>query len=213
MRDRVKGPAIAGKSPRNGSPPLGAIPGPADITRRTALGGIAVCVGGVLASCTPLRILAGWYPEEFDRDPGLTDRVLRAFVDTVIPGAPPDDPNLARAFVDPGLPFADHAAFFAADLCRRSESLFGVRFHKLGRSRRVAVVQAVLRSDATARRLCEGAILLAQVATYAGIYDDFAGCSLIQFEGRYRIRPLAELTYPNPNAFLPPPTTASGNAA
>jgi hypothetical protein len=213
MCDRVKGPAITGNAHRSGSPPS-PLRGPADITRRTALRGIAGFIGGAaLAACTPLRILAGWYPEEFDRDPELTDRVLRAFVDTIIPGAPPDDPNLARVFVDTDLPFADHAAFFAADLCRRSEALFGVRFHRLGRSRRVAVVQAALRSDGTTRRLYEGGIFLAQIAIYAGIYDDLAGCPLIEFEGRYRIRPLAELTFPNPDEFLPPPTTVAGNAA
>lgn len=213
MSDTIRGSAATATTHRDGSPPPNGVRSPAPITRRAALAGIAVSAGtAALAACTPLRILAGWYPEEFDRRPELTDRVLRAFVDTVIPGVPPDDANLARVFVDPYLPFADHAAFFAADLCRRSEASFGVRFHELDRSQRTAVVQEALQSDGTTRRLYDGAIYLAQIATYAGIYDDIAGCPLIEFEGRYRIRPLAELTFPNHDEFLPPPTTASGNA-
>ena len=184
------------------------------VSRRSALARLTVLAcGTALGACTPLRLLAGWYPQEFDRDPELRDRVLRAFVDTVIPGVPLDAPDLARAFDDPALPFADHAAFFAADLCRRAEAGWGCRFHELGQARRVAVVQQGLRSDRTSRRLYEGAIFLAQVSVFAGIYDDTRGCPLIEFEGRYRIRPLRELSFPDPNDFLPRSTTASGHAA
>ena len=189
-------------------------PGNGPISRRSALGGLAaLAAGSVLGGCTPLRMLAGWYPAEFDRDPELTDRVLRAFVDTVIPGVPLDDPDLARVFVDPRFPFADHATFFAADLCRRAGAHSPSRFHELSRPRRVAVVQEGLRTDRTTQRLYEGGIFLAQVAVFAGIYDDSAGCALIEFEGRYRIRPLRELTFAEPGRFLPSPTTASGHAA
>ena len=185
------------------------------MSRRAALSGMVALAGAaVLTGCTPLRILMRWYPEAFDRDPELTGRVLRAFVDTVIPGAPAGgDPNLAHVFFDPGLPFADHAAFFAADLCRRAESRHGCWFDGLSRPQRVEVVRDGLSGDATARRLYDGAIFLAQISCFAGIYDDRRGCPLIDFEGGYHLLPREELTFPEPGRFLPAPVTRSGNPA
>src|SRR5439155_290049 len=80
---------------------------------------------GLGAACTPARVLVNAYPQTFDDDPELVDRVLRAFVTTVIPGAAADDPDLVRALTDPDYPFAQFAAFFAADLTRRGERRFG----------------------------------------------------------------------------------------
>lgn len=184
------------------------------MSRRAALSAMAALAGAAaLAGCTPLRILTKWYPDAFDRDAKLTDRVLRAFVDTVVPGAPADDPDLARVFVDAELPFADHAAFFAADLSRLATSRYAAWFDELPRSQRVEVVRDGLRGDATSRRLYETAICLAQISCFAGIYDDERGCPLIDFEGGYRLCPPAELTFPDPERFLAAPVTSSGNAA
>ena len=41
--------------------------------------------------------------------------------------------------------------------------------------------------------------------------DDEGGCPLIGFEGRFRMRPLAELSYPDPESFLPGALTTDGN--
>ena len=184
------------------------------ITRRAALGRMAALAGGLAVGCTPLRYVLRAYPADFEADRELTDRVLRAFVDAVVPGIRLDAPDLARAFFDEDYPFAKYAAFFAAHLCRRGDELFGVgRFDALDRERRTAVVRAGLRGDAAARKLYEGAIFLAQVSVYAGIYDDERGCPLIDFPGRYRVRPHDQLTYPDPARFLAAESTADGNHA
>ncbi|NIP77966.1 MAG: hypothetical protein GWM90_01685, partial [Gemmatimonadetes bacterium] len=150
-------PAVGGTAGATGAAGAG-------LTRRAALARLGALACVALAGCTPLRILTGWYPEQFDEDHGLVDRVLRAFVDTVIPGTPMDDPDLARAFLDPELPFAGYASFFAADLCRRAESRWGGQFDSLRRSHRVAVVRDGLGADAATRRLYDGAIFLAQMS-------------------------------------------------
>src|SRR5207245_11093328 len=88
------------------------------ISRRQVLKHLGLIVAGLAAACTPVRVLVNAYPQTFDDDPELVDRVLRAFVAAVIPGAPADDPDLVRAFTDRDYPFAEFAAFFAADLTR-----------------------------------------------------------------------------------------------
>lgn len=163
------------------------------------------------SACTPLKILTRSYPEAFERDADLVDRVLRDFVTTVIPGAHAGAPGLVRAFRDPSYPFAPYAAFFAADLSRRTAARFGDGdFHKLTCAQRALVVGDGLAADATTRKVYGGAIYLAQISFYAGIYDDDRGCSLIDFPGRYRGD---EVSYADAATFLPAALTCGGNFA
>jgi hypothetical protein len=132
----------------------------------------------------------------------------------VIPGAPADDPDLVRAFTDPDYPFAEFAAFFAADLTRRGQRRFGEpAFERLTPEQRAAVIADGLGADTTTRKMYNGAVTLAQVAFYAGIYDAQKGCALIGFEGGYHWHPLSDITYPDPSGFLAAALTRDGNAA
>jgi len=183
------------------------------ISRRQLLHQLGVIAAGLAAACTPLRVLVNAYPETFDDDPALLDRVLRAFAMTVIPGAPADDPDLTRAFTDADYPFAPYAAFFAADLDRRARARFGASFERLHLAARSAIVTEGLDADAASRKLYSGAIALAQIAFYAGIYDAKRGCPLIGFEGGYHWHRLAEITHPDPTRFLAEAVTLDGNPA
>jgi len=183
------------------------------ISRRQLLHQVGVIAAGLAAACTPVRVLVNAYPEMFDDDPALVDRVLGAFATTVIPGAPADDPELTGAFTDADYPFAPFAAFFAADLDRRARARFGSSFERLRPAARAAIVTEGLEADATSRRLYSGAIALAQIAFYAGIYDARKGCPLIGFEGGYHWHPLAEITHPDPTRFLAEALTPDGNPA
>lgn len=188
-------------------------PSPRGLSRREALRRLGVLGAGLVAAgCTPLRIVFNAHPDEFDTDPALVEATLRAFVLTVIPGAPVDDPNLVRAYSDEYYPLFRYRNFLAADLCRRTAERFGTdRFDQLAMERRVVIVEEGLAADAVTARLYRGAIFLAQVAIYAGIYDDERGAPLIGFEGRYRFGGLEATTYPNPERFLAAEITADGN--
>lgn len=181
------------------------------ISRRDAVRYLGLITAGMAAgACTPLRILTHSYPDDFKHAPELVDRVLRAFVSTVIPGAP-DSPNLARAYTDRQYPFASYAAFFAADLCRRSRDRFGKEaFDRLTVKERTAVIQDGLAADGTTHKLYQGAIYLAQVSFYGGIYDDDVGCALIDFPGRYQGD---QVSYDDCHRFLPRALTENGNYA
>lgn len=182
-----------------------------DISRRDAVRYLGLITAGMAAAaCTPLRILTHSYPADFKHAPELVDRILRAFVSTVVPGAP-DSPNLARAYTDRQYPFASYAEFFAADLCRRSRDRFGNdAFDRLTITERTAVIQDGLAADGTTKKLYQGAIYLAQVSFYGGIYDDDAGCALIDFPGRYRGE---TISHNDCHRFLPPALTDNGNYA
>lgn len=183
------------------------------IARREALRRLGVLTAGLASACTPLRIVLHDYPSAFDEQ-DASEQVLRAFVLTVIPEADARDPNLLRAFRDPDLRFAPYRGFFVSDLCRRSAARTGgAAFDRLSQAERLAVVQDGLAADATIERLYRGAILLVQASYYASIYDDTRGCALIEFEGAYRFRGLAAVTYPDPERFLSWPLTADGNCA
>jgi hypothetical protein len=184
------------------------------IARRQALRQLGLVVAGLTAACTPMRVLVSAYPQTFDDDDGLVDRVLRGFATAVIPDAPPDDPDLVRAHTDPAYPFAQYAGFFAADLSRRAARRFdGRAFERLDVAERTAVIAEGLAADATTRKLYNGAVVLAQIAFYAGIYDPRKGCPAIGFEGGNHLHPLSDITYPDPERFLSHARTADGNYA
>jgi hypothetical protein len=175
---------------------------------------LATGVAGGLTACTPVRVITGAYPSRFKRDGDLDDRILRAFVATVIPGIGGPDPNLVRAFADRAYPFAKYRAFFCSDLSARGGKLCGSRsFDELGATDRTAVVQDGLKSDAITRRLYAGAVFLAQIAVYSGIYDDAHGAPIIDFDGRYRFAGLDAVTYPQPEMHLAHALTSNGNPA
>jgi hypothetical protein len=167
---------------------------------------------GFLAGCTPVRIGAGLYPKVFQPGMGRLDGVLRAFVVTVIPGAPADAPHLTLVFHDDYYGFARIAPFFAADLTARARRLYGEgSFDALPAAGRTSVVRSGLGADRTTRKLYNGAVLLAQASFYAGIYDDDAGCALIDFPGRPRAGATREGPYPQPERYLALPMTLDGN--
>jgi hypothetical protein len=191
------------------------LPGAAEVApmqRREVVRYLALILAGAAAeACTPLRILTASFPADFKHDPNLVAQTLRAFTAAVIPGFDPENANPARALLDSRYPFAKYAPFFAADLSRRAAQRFaGSSFASLDLAQRTAVIIEGLEGDATTRKLYRGAIFLTQVAIYAGIYDDDAGCSLIDFPGRYRG---GEVSYTDPDSFLPQSHTAQGNAA
>ena len=184
------------------------------INRRTALRSLGLLALGATVGCTPLRVVLNRHPRALDDDAELEDRVLRAFLATVIPGADTGAPDAIRIFHDRAYPFARYATFFAGDLCRRAAARCrGLTFDRLEAAERTAVVQAGLAADGTTQQLYGGAIYLAQIATYAGIYDAERGSPLIEFEGRYRFRGIAAICHPDPERFLATALTASGNYA
>lgn len=185
------------------------------VTRRDALRllGMLAC-GAAFAGCDTLRVAFRAYPREFDLRPDLSETVMKAFVSTIVPGAPIDDPNLARVYFDEDYPFAPYTAFLASDLCDRSAARFGVdHFDRLSEPERTQIVRIALREGGTTGRLYTGAVYLAQISFYAGIYDDEAGCELIDFPGRNHGPSEGRLSYPDPQSYLAPAATDGGSPA
>lgn len=178
-----------------------------NMTRRQALrrvGLLGAGLGlGMATGCTPLKILFHAYPRRFDEDEPLVDRTLAAFAEAILPGTDRDSLELARPLSDERFELASYRNYLAADLADRSRRLYGTgAFEKLGLAERERVVSEALDADGTTCKLYSGAIFLTQIAYFAGIYDDDGGCPLIDFDGRYRLRPLDELTYPDPDTYL-----------
>lgn len=184
------------------------------LSRAEFLKRLGLAAAGLMtAGCTPLRIVLKDYDRGFD-DRASRERVLRAFVTAVIPGAPADAPDLVRVYSDDAYPFAPYTAFFASDLCARAHRLTGSReFAALDPASRTRVIRNGLEADAVTQRLYRGAVLLAQVSFYAAIYDDAAGCPLIDFPGRGRLVPRDAQTYADGARFRAEALTADGNFA
>lgn len=183
------------------------------VSRKVFLREFTLLVGAAIAGCSPVRILLHDYPSRYDRSGGERDRIFAAFTLAVIPGADPGDPNLIRIFSDGYYPFAAYGGFFAADLDTRSAVLAGSRFADITPAQRTAVIEEGLADDDTTARLYRGAVLLAQVAIYGGVYDDARGCPLIDFHGRDGWRYAGDGTVPDLALQLADESTTNGNYA
>lgn len=186
------------------------------LSRRVALQQLGLAAMAAFAGgCAPLRIALRLYPQEVERDRRAALRVLSAFAEAVIPGAPREDPSLTRVFLDDYYPFAPYCSYFVWDLGQRSARLFGGRrYADLDLESRTRVIEdGLANGDRTTARLYDAAIFLAQIAFYAGIYDDERGCHLIDFEGASELLPLQAQTYAHSSRFLAAEATADGNPA
>jgi hypothetical protein len=182
------------------------------VTRLHFLKQISMLAGALFVGCTPARILLKDYSKKFDTDGELADSVLRAFVSTVIPGAPIDDPNLARIFSDEYYPFHSYCGFFVSDLADRSADLCGnERFDQLTLQERTRVIRDGLNQDSTTARLYTAAIYMAQASFYGGIYDADKGCPFIDFHGGTSAFGTDKKYYPNNARFLAKEATMDGN--
>ena len=183
-----------------------------EVVRRLAVVGTGLSVG-FAAGCTPIKIGLHVHASSFDTNLEIGERVLRAFVSTVIPGVDESSPHLIRVFEDDYYPFAEYRGDLIADLCKRSDRLFDMKlFSYLDAEQRTQVVQNALSSHNVIRQLYEGAIFLAQVSCYAGIYDAAGGCDLIDFHGAGFIN-FADQTYSSPERYLAGSLTTNGNYA
>ncbi|HXX63848.1 MAG TPA: hypothetical protein VEO56_08630 [Bacteroidota bacterium] len=164
------------------------------------------------AVISAFRMIFKLYPRRYSTDRTLADQVLRAFVLTVIPGADHDDPDLVRMYFDRDYPFYPYTAFLVFDLVRRSKRICaGSTFAELGREERTLVIEKALAANDTVARLYRGAMLMAQVSYYAGIYDPEKGCPLIDFPGMNAGFSRQEISYPNPAQYLPHQMSLDGN--
>ena len=175
------------------------------ISRRQALGVLTSASALALGACSPLVRFSIPRPRVLE-----IDRVLHAFVATVVPGSG-DSPELIRPFGDPFYSFAEWRSWFASDLCRRASRCGQPTFDLLTPRDRTAIVSAGLTSDAVTQRVYTGALFLAQVSAYVPLYEERGPSRLLGFDGAHRFRGLAAVTYPNPEAFLAASCTLDGN--
>jgi len=154
------------------------------LSRRSFLGIMALAIGGSMAGCSSLQLVLKTYPNEFDYDNELRNRMLIAFVRTVVPGAPIDSPHLTDVFVDDFYPFHEYCGYFLWKLAETTQEIFGhADFDRLDLPGRTAVVEHGLDQGGPAGRLVTSAVFMAQYSFYAGIYHDERGCPLIDFPG------------------------------
>jgi len=166
----------------------------------------------IFSGLSALQMLLRLYPRRYREDGWLIDRTLRSFVITIIPGASFDDPNLIKMYLDAYYPFSPYTGFFVYDLVRRSKRLHGVAdFQRLSSAERTAVVESALAGDETISRLFRGAILMAQVSFYAGIYDPDGKCPLIDLPGRNKGYPPGKVLHPDAERYLAAESTSDGN--
>jgi len=130
----------------------------------------------------------------------------------VIPGANEDQSDLVRMYHDTYYPFYPYTGYLVYDLAKRSRALMGTEaFDCLDAGQRTAVVEAALSGDDTTARLYRGAMLMAQVSFFAGVYNPDHGCALIDFPGKNNGFSREVLTYPDAWKYLGREVTTDGN--
>lgn len=182
-----------------------------NISRLDFLKKISLSLGILMTSCTPVRILLNTHDDKYDKDAGLKNKILRAFVTAVIPGVDPEDPDMCRIFCDEYYPFHKYTGFFTSDLCSKSEKFFGTKkYYDLTLEQRTEVIRAGLEDDSVTERIYTAAIFITQISVYCSIYNDEKGCSLIDYHGSYGFMD-SEMYYSNFQNYLANELTSTGN--
>jgi len=185
------------------------------ISRRAAVGRLgAIALGVTATGCAPQLIVGrALYPESISLDPDTVTRMLAAFVAVVIP-EPAAAGAVVHRFADPVLRFTDYRSALAADLMRRAQQCADTdRFDRLPAAQRAAIVQEGLDGGAVSAKLYGGAVFLARIVFYCGLWNERGACDFIGFEGAYAFSGYEAVTWPEPERFLPVAITADGNPA
>jgi len=136
------------------------------------------------------------FPRKYCLDNRIKDKILKAFVTTIIPGSDINDQNLVKMYNDNFYPFSNYCGYFVYDLNRRSKKLYsGKNFWTLTLSEKTVVVQNALSGRELTKRLYKGAILMAQVSFYGAVYNEGRGVPLVYFPGENNGYSKEESTY------------------
>jgi hypothetical protein len=154
------------------------------------------CKFDVLSIPHALQMVLKIFPHKYCRNRLLRQRILKAFVSTVIPGADENDENLVSMYEDKYYPLITYCGYFAFDLNRKSKKLFNKKeFINLTLQERTKVIQTALNGRELTKRLYKGAILMAHVSYYGAVYNEERGCPLIDFPGRNNGYTKDEISY------------------
>lgn len=175
------------------------------VSRRTLVKGLAFLAAGTVIGCTPINIL---FSNKEDKM-GQTGKILRAFMQTIVPGAPTEHQNITHVFYDDFYRFSKYRKVFTEDLCRRSKKIFGIhRFEMLSFQKRTEVVKNGLEKPGVIGRLYSGAIYITQITVYTACYDKKGICDLIDFKANYDFE---VPVYPDTEKYLGCALTSDGN--
>lgn len=158
----------------------------------------------VVMGCTPMRLIL--------HDSGISGdatSVIRAFMQTVIPGADIGEKEVGYLF-DPAYPFYSYVSIFISDLDKTAARLNkGKRFTMLRESERKLVIIRQLK-EPLVNRLYSTAIWFTQVICFTGMSRSDRSCPVIGFEPELpEIKNI--ISYTNPGDFTGRSVTANGN--
>lgn len=177
-------------------------------TRRQAIRQMAIMgVGLTVASTTTSCLGNGATGDQLEHG----DKLIRAFMETVVPGAPVQHPDITSVYRDKMYGFAKYRWLFNFDLRKRACKLFGtLNFLKLEIDERKRVIEDALHTNGTMKRLYSGAIQLAQLTIYTGLYCEPERCEMIKFNAGFMG---GTTSYPNTGQFFGRTMTLNGNIA
>ncbi len=135
--------------------------------------------------------------------------VLRAFIETIVPGADTKHPQITSVFYDATYWSTMNRWLLLFALAYQSEKLYlTLDFSCLDAFERIRVIQNGLEGKGIVSRLLHAAIWISQVMVYTGLYNEEESCALIQYPAAYGED---EIAYPHPLRYLAPSITRDGN--
>ena len=171
------------------------------IDRRQALTNLAVLATAIGFGCTPISKMSSRFT--------IIDKKLRAFMEVIVPGIDRNAANLTDIFYDEYYPLAKYTKLLVRDLSKKSKKYFGSEdFQDLSIRNRTPIIQEGLQATNYKQQIYQGAVLLAQLSVYTGLYKIDEGCQLIDFPGKFDFN---FQTHPDYTRFMGQSITSDGN--
>jgi len=140
------------------------------------------------------------------------EKILRAFIDAVVPGCDLDNINHLSGFYDESLPMAKYVRLLILRINRMKRKLgFYKRFYHLSREERTRIIEYGYKNSKLDYEMFHAAIYLSQITVYGGIFNQMTNADFIGFEGSVTVEPHRSTWHYTDLEGLEIPLTINGN--
>jgi hypothetical protein len=147
------------------------------------------------SACTPLRVVFDAFEDGHHAGTPNARLMTASFLETILPFPDAGRSEMVEYFHAREYPIAAYLHVLLDELDSTSAKRTGRPWMQATRKQRLEIIHDIQRADGIARKVLDGAILVAQATYYGGAWDDAHGCPAIGYYGTRELEREHEISY------------------